>query len=195
VLERARALGFLGPGAVTEHLTHATGFLPALEPLAGRIADLGSGGGVPGLPLALARPDLELVLVDAGERRAEFLRWAVAELGLGERVTVVHGRAERVGRADLRGTLAGVVSRSFGPPAVTAECGSPLLRLGGRLVVSEPPGEVAEDRWPPSGLAELGLTVGPRWEGPPAIQVLEQARPCPDRFPRRDGVPAKRPLF
>ena len=193
VLERAQQLGFLGPGPVEAHVAHATGYLPALEGISGRVADLGSGAGLPGLPIALARPDLALVLVDAGERRVAALRRAVEELGIADRVEVVLGRAEVVGRGELRGSLDGVVARGFGPPAVTAECAAPLLRLGGRLIVSEPP--EGEERWPAEALAEMGLAIGAQLIGPPRIQVLEQVQACPDVYPRRDGLPSKRPLF
>lgn len=190
-LERARGLGFLGPGPVEDHVLHAQGFVDALAGVAGVVVDLGSGGGVPGLVVAVARPDLELVLVDARAKRCRFLESAVAALDLA--AGVVEGRAEVVGRGALRGTAVAVLARGFGPPAVTAECAAPLLRLGGRLVVSEPP--EADDRWPAHPLRQLGLTVGPRTTTAPVMQVLEQTEPCPDRFPRRDGMPAKRPLF
>jgi 16S rRNA (guanine527-N7)-methyltransferase len=128
--------------------------------------------------------------VDAAERRCRFLEEAVAELELGARVRVVQGRAEVLGRdPSLRGTCDLVTARSFGPPAVTAECAAPFLAVGGVLLVSEPP--AAAPRWPDE-LATLGLVAGPRVGG---IQVLTQATPCPERFPRRTGVPAKRPLF
>lgn len=192
VLERSRALGFLGPGPVADHIDHAAGFVRAVVDVTGRVVDLGSGGGVPGLVLATARPDLEVVLVDAMAKRCEFLEAAVATLGLAQ-VQVVHGRAELVGRGALRASAAAVVARSFGPPAVTAECAAPLLQPGGRLVVSEPPGSL--DRWDPAGLALVGLRLDHRTSTVPALQVLVQAAPCPDRFPRRDGMPAKRPLF
>jgi 16S rRNA (guanine527-N7)-methyltransferase len=192
-LERARSLGLLGPGPAVDHLVHAQGFIDALDGVAGRVIDLGSGGGVPGLPVAVAREDLELVLLDSSVRRCEFLSSAVEALGLAPRVSVVVGRAEDVGRGELRGTAAAVISRSFGPPAATAECAAPLLVVGGRLIVSEPPD--ARDRWPAEGVELLGLaTVGPP-TGTPKVQVLELRRPCPDSYPRRDGVPAKRPLF
>lgn len=192
-LERARSLGFLGPGPVEEHVDHTSGFLRALAEVHGLVIDLGSGGGVPGLVVAVERPDLELLLVDAMAKRCRFLEEAVRSLGLGARVTVVGGRAEVVGRGALRGTAAAVLARGFGPPAVTAECAAPLLQVGGRLIVSEPP--TAAERWPTADLEALGLRPHERLPGPPAIQVLEQVSRCPDRFPRRDGMPAKRPLF
>ena len=87
-----------------------------------------------------------------------------------------------------------VVARSFGPPAVVAECAAPFLRVGGRLAVSEPP--TGEDRWPPAPLAELGLEATERRDvGGAHVQLLRQTAPCPDRYPRRTGVPTKRPLF
>jgi 16S rRNA (guanine527-N7)-methyltransferase len=175
------------------HVDHALGFLPGLEAVSGRLADLGSGAGVPGLPLAIARPDLTVVLLDAGERRVAFLQDAVEALDLSDRVSVVHGRAEVLGRGPLRGAFDAVVARAFGSPAVTAECGAPLLRPGGRLVVSEPPDD--GDRWPPEGLDQLGLVVGASHDRGARVRVLEQVRPCPEAYPRRDGVPGKRPLF
>lgn len=196
VLLRARSLGFLGPGPVEAHLRHTLGFLAALDRFGGdvrQVGDLGSGGGVPGLIVARARPDLGVVLVDSALRRTQFLDEAVGDLGLAGRVTVRTGRAEELGRSPLRGALDAILARSFGPPAVTAECGAPLLRPGGLLLVSEPPD--APDRWPAEGLAVLGSVDLGRWGDGPAIRVLRQAGPCPDRFPRRVGIPAKRPLF
>ncbi|MGH9245838.1 MAG: 16S rRNA (guanine(527)-N(7))-methyltransferase RsmG [Acidimicrobiales bacterium] len=194
-LRRARDLGFLGPGDVRSHLAHAAVFVRVCEPPA-QALDLGSGGGIPGLALALAWPESTWVLLDANERRTAFLVTAVADLGLADRVGVRRARAEVAGRdPDGRGAFDVVVARGFGPPPVTAECGSPFLRVGGRLVVSEPPTE-DPTRWDPAGLAELGLRIGPRADEPQArVQVLEQGSPCPVRFPRRTGIPAKRPLW
>lgn len=192
-LERARALGLLGPGPARDHLEHARAFIAALTDVRGLVVDLGSGGGVPGLPVLVARPDLRLVLVDASARRGAFLRTAVAALDAADRAEVVVGRAEEVGRGWLRGAADAVIARSFGPPATTAECAAPLLRSGGRLVVSEPPDPA--DRWPAAGLGLLGLRTVGAPTGSPRIQALEQVVPCPETYPRRNGVPAKRPLF
>jgi len=222
VLVAARDAGFLGPGPVERHLRHARGFvaLARLE-AAGespRILDLGSGGGLPGLVVAGAWPEATMVLLEANERRAQFLERAVAACDLHQRVSVVHQRAEICGRDALyRATFDGVVVRSFGSPAVVAECAAPFLRLGGWLIVSEPPGEDGaaalsadpapdqEDlgppmawgtgRWPADKLAPLGLKPVESVRTEFGYQILRQTVLCPDRFPRRNGVPSKRPLF
>jgi len=201
-LAEARRLGFLGPGPVEPHLVHAAGFAEAAG--AGlpvgwapdAAADLGSGAGLPGLALAVWFPSSRWILIDSSVRRTAFLRRQVAELQLHHRVEVVEERAEDAGRAPVwRGSRDLVVARSFGPPAVVAECAAPLLRIGGRLVVSEPP--VGDGpRWPASPLRVLGLSPGSTVAAHGAtFQVLHQRTPCPERFPRRVGVPAKRPLF
>jgi 16S rRNA (guanine527-N7)-methyltransferase len=207
VLLDARRAGFLGPGPIEPHLEHAAGFVDLARRQAVRsgagaplILDLGSGGGLPGLVIAMRWPATTLVLLDANERRAEFLQRAVRRCGLGERVTVVHQRAEVGGRdPQYRGTFDGVVVRSFGAPAVVAECGAPFLRQGGWLIVSEPPGASDEnghrDRWPADGVAQVGLEPGEFVRDGFGYQVLHQREACPERFPRRNGVPAKQPLF
>jgi 16S rRNA (guanine527-N7)-methyltransferase len=196
VLERARKLGFLGPGPVEAHIAHAEGFAAAFaaaEP-PGLVADLGSGGGVPGLVLAGLWGMCRFALIDANERRTAFLGDAVGGLGVADRVIVVRERAEVVGRVDEhRGLYDAVVARGFGPPPVTAECAAPLLRVGGLLVVSEPPDDVA--RWDEVGLAQVGMVVGPVVGEGPRYQVLRQSALCPGRYPRRVGIPTKRPLW
>jgi len=201
MLEEARALGFLGPGPVEAHVAHARGFAAAAasagvavdEDLA--VVDLGSGGGVPGLVLATMWTNADIALMDASARRAEFLRRAVEACHLEDRVSVWEQRAEEAGRdPQRRGQADLVVARGFGPPSVTAECAAPLLREGGRLVVSEPPGDLG-GRWPEKPLGELGLGSPSRFRDRFGFQVMMQCRPCPERFPRRVGVPAKRPLF
>lgn len=189
VLEEARALGFLGPGPVTFHVEHARAYLAPLEGVTGNALDLGAGGGVPGLLLARARPDLAWTFLDGMQKRTAFLDRAVDRLGLSN-VTIRTARAEDV--PDLRGAFDAVVARSFAAPPVTAECAAPLLRVGGRLVVSEPP-EGGPNRW--TGADQLGLGPPDVVAGPPALVVLVQERPCPARYPRRTGVPAKRPLW
>jgi 16S rRNA (guanine527-N7)-methyltransferase len=196
-LQRAQQLGFIGPGEVSEHVRHALGFvevaaglLPGDRPHRG--VDLGSGAGLPGLVLAAAMPAVDWMLVDSMQRRTTILAEAVATLGLGDTASVWCGRAEDLGREPaMRGACDLVVARSFGPPAVVAECAAPLLRVGGWVLVSEPPGSGGE-RWPAQPLSELGLVVQGVDQG---VMVLQLRSPTPDRYPRRVGVPVKRPLF
>ena len=144
LLLEARALGFLGPGPLEPQIRHAEGFVAiALRLSAGgpaRLVDLGSGGGLPGLVVAVEWADATLDLLEANGRRAAFLRRAVERLGVAHRVTVQEERAEVLGRVPgLRAGFDGVLARSFGRPAVVAECAAPLLKTGGWLLVSEPP--------------------------------------------------------
>ena len=194
LLEQARGAGFLGPGSLGDHVTSATAFLLAAGEPPRRALDLGSGGGVPGLLLAEWWAETEMALLDRSHRRAAFLRRAVLELGWAERVAVVHADAEVAGRDPaLRATVDVVTARSFGPPAVVAECGAPFLRPGGRLLVAEPPQHTG--RWPADALERVGLTVAQVVAAPARVQVLELRRPVDARYPRRPGIPAKRPLW
>jgi 16S rRNA (guanine527-N7)-methyltransferase len=214
ILEEARTAGFLGPGPLDTHLRHAQGFVALCRhlwpdgPTPPLLLDLGSGGGLPGLVVAAHWPEAALVLLDAQGRRTAFLSNAVRRLGFGSRVSVRQDRAEAAGRdPDLRGYFDGVLARSFGPPAVVAECAAPLLRPGGWLAVSEPPADspvgppdgpadpAGPTRWPADPLRQLGLVPDGLVHEEFGYQLLRQADPCPDRFPRRNGVPAKRPLF
>lgn len=196
VLERSRRLGFLGPGPIERHIDQAGAFIAAVEAPPGQLLDLGSGGGVPALVLAERWRTTELVLLDAVARRTAFLADAVTQLGWADRVTVVTGRAEELARSPAhRHRYDVVTARSFGPPAVTAECGAPFLAVGGVLLAADPPGGKAE-RWPPDGLAAVGLVdVGVVSTGGGTVRRLLAERRCDERFPRRVGVPAKRPLF
>ena len=157
-LAEARALGFLGPGPIEAHVGSATTFVEALGPLDGvRGLDLGSGGGVPGLVLAERYPTVAWVLVDNQRRRTSFLARVVAELGWVGRVTVIRAPAEELAHDDThRGRYDVVTSRSFGPPATTAEIAAGFLAEGGRLAVAEPPAW-DERRWPAEPLRRWGL--------------------------------------
>lgn len=212
-LARSRAWGFLGDGPLEVHIAHARGFaetadavatantVPEAKGVPGRWMDLGSGGGIPGLVLAHWWPDREAVLLDSNVRRTRFLSDVVEDQGWGDRVQVVTARAEEAGRIEsLRGTFSLVVARSFGAPPVTAECAAPFLQRGGVLIVSEPPvssqsGVSDEARWPKQSLAVVGLEPETVRRDPFGYRVLRQSQECPDRFPRRVGVAAKRPIY
>ena len=197
VLDEARDLGLLGPGPVARQVEHAVDLARAIGDFDGRLLDLGSGGGLPGLVLFERWERATGVLLDAQRRRGEFLTRAVTTLDLGARVTVECGRAEVLAREEaLRASFDLVVARSFGAPAVTAECAVGFLRAGGALVVTEPPDSEVEARWPQGGLAELGLGAATPLRAGETGAVSIQLTGMPnDRWPRRDGVPTKRPLW
>jgi 16S rRNA (guanine527-N7)-methyltransferase len=200
-LVTSAGLGFLGSMAIVDQIGHSLGFVAAAETALGRppeaVADLGSGGGVPGLVLLACWPECRLVLLDANERRTEFLIEATSGSRTGGRVEVIRGRAEEIGHDErFREQFELVTSRSFASPAVTAECGAALLIDQGLMVVSEPPDQIG-DRWPVEGLAVLGLEALPplRFEERYGYQPLRKVGMTEDRYPRRVGIPAKRPLF
>jgi len=137
----------LGTRPIHEVVAHAESFVVALAGVHGVVVDLGSGGGVPGLVIAYRRPDLEVVLVDRRATRTDHLHRLVGRLGWSARVRVVTTEAEHV--ADLLGDrVDAVVARGFGSPVATLRAAAPLLRPGGRLVVSEPPSSEPTARWP-----------------------------------------------
>jgi 16S rRNA (guanine527-N7)-methyltransferase len=147
--------GAIGERSLPVAVSHAEQFAVAVPPTAVTLADLGSGGGLPGLVVAVRCPWLRVCLVERRSSRADLLRRAVLALDLAERVEVFaadvrHLVEQRTGGFDV------VTARSFGPPPVTARWGSALLTPGGLLIVSEPPDGDSE-RWPLDLLAPLGL--------------------------------------
>lgn len=204
VLAEARTLGFLGSGALQTHVAHAGVFAEALrEVLDGqpedgtlRALDLGSGGGVPGLILAQWFPELRWVLLDVHRRRTSFLTRAVVHLEWATRVAVVRADAAEAARdRGLRGGCEVVTSRSFGPPARTAECGAGFLGVGGLLLVSDPPESPAQ-RWPASGLERLGLRdEGARRSPAGTVRALRLVRRLDEQFPRPRRTMEQYPLW
>jgi 16S rRNA (guanine527-N7)-methyltransferase len=148
--------------------------------LDGPIVDVGSGGGVPGIPLAVALPDRHVTLLEANGRKCDFLReWAPPNAG------VIRGRAEEQ-ETDGFGVA---VAKALAPPPVAAEWCLPLVRPGGAALLWVGPSadhdRVARvaDRL----AAELERRVG-------GLLVLRKLAPTPPGFPRRTGVARKRPL-
>ena len=146
----------------------------------GPIVDVGSGGGAPGIPLAVSLPDREVTLLEANGRKCGFLRhWAPAN------ATVVQGRAEEQ-QTDRFGVA---VAKALAPPPVAAEWCLPLVRPGGAVVLWVGPTADAERIARVAG--QLG---GELAEAPPGFVLLRKLGPTPAGFPRRTGVARKRPL-
>jgi 16S rRNA (guanine527-N7)-methyltransferase len=201
VFDHARDLGLLGPGPVMEQITRSVAFAAVAAEPKGTAVDLGSGGGLPALVLALVWPASSWLLIDSNQRRTNWLRQAATQLGAADRVEVICQRAELVGRGAYRYKASLVTARGFGPPAATAECAAPLLALGGCLLVADPPeGEDRSARWPQEGLSRLGLQLGSHEvvatrAGPVSLSRIFAVVPCDASYPRRVGVPFKRLLF
>ena len=146
----------------------------------GSIVDVGSGGGVPGIPLAVSLPDREVTLLEANGRKCEFLReWAPAN------AAVVQGRAEEQ-EVEAHGVA---VAKALAPPAVAAEWCLPLVRTGGAAILWLGPSADLER------VSQVAAMLGGELvEASDGLAVLRKVRATPAGFPRRTGVARKRPL-
>ena len=174
--------GLLGPREVDRiwdrHLLNSAAVGELLDP-GERVVDIGSGAGLPGLPLAIARPDLEIVLLEPLLRRSEFLQEVVAELGLPpEQVRVVRGRAEEPSVREEIGEKDAAVSRAVAALDKLTKWSMPLLRTGGRMIAikgEQAPDEVRQHRrvMEAAGAVDVRVvTCGAKYLRPPATVVL-----------------------
>jgi 16S rRNA (guanine527-N7)-methyltransferase len=154
----------------------------AVRRFGGPIVDVGSGGGAPGIPLAVALPDREVTLLEANGRKCTFLREAASALA---NVRVVQGRAEEQ-ETDHFGVA---VAKALAPPPVAAEWCLPLVRPGGAAVLYV--GPTADEKQVAKVAARIG---GGPVEELPGLLVLHKLGPTPAGFPRRPGIAKKRPL-
>lgn len=127
-----------------KHFLDSLTVLPLLPSPGGRLLDIGTGGGFPGLPLKIARPELDLYLLETARKKVSFLKETTRVLGL-TGVTVVHGRVERVMKTgSMAASCDTVISRAaFQPPELLA-MGAHFLRPGGLLVIMRGPREGAD---------------------------------------------------
>lgn len=153
-LGSSQRLGFLGARPIDEVIAHARMYVRALleVPAGALVVDIGSGGGVPGLVIAHDRPDLRLWLVDRRRKRTDFLERLVRRYDWLSAVEVMSiDVAELIGQCDDEVDV--VVARGFGPPDETLMMSAKLVRVGGLIVISEPPDG---DRWSPEVLDASG---------------------------------------
>ena len=198
-------LGFLGPreGARLRerHLDDALGLAAIRPPLAGeRWVDLGSGAGLPGLPLAYAYPEASFTLVDAQRRRVDWVATTAARLQI-DNVTVVHARLEEYGHGPGREAFDVATARALGPLPVVAELGLPLLRVGGALLVPRGRPADAELEQAAAACRQVGGRVEDVVPNPSSpidrvgfVVIMAKIAATSPRFPRRSGVPARTPL-
>ncbi len=159
-----------------------------------RLVDVGSGGGLPGLALKIARPDLEVTLVEADQAKAAFLVQAAAKLGL--EVEVVARRAEEAGHdARYRERFDVAVARALAAMPTLVELCLPLVRVGGRLLAQKTGNEQSAHAIETLGGRLASVIAAPsqvRDRG--VIVIVEKVAPTPDAYPRRPGVPKRKPL-
>jgi 16S rRNA (guanine527-N7)-methyltransferase len=124
--------------AEIQHVADALTVLQHLPAAAHRLADIGSGGGIPGIILAIARPDASVVLIESTKKKADFLIRTAAELKL-TNVQVLPNRAEEIGRSPMRETFDIAVARAVGDLAVLAEWMLPLVKIGGDALAMKGP--------------------------------------------------------
>jgi len=148
--------GAIGETSLEAAVAHADQFVAALPGECERLADLGSGGGLPGLVIAVRRPDLKITLVERRATRADMLARAVRALEVGEWVQVLSADVA-VLAANAPASFDVVTARSFAAPPITARWAGVLLRPGGMLIVSEPPTD-DPTRWTRELLERTDLT-------------------------------------
>ncbi len=172
--------------AWTRHAFDALTLLPLLADLkpGARVVDVGSGGGVPAIPLAIARPDLKLTLIDATQKKAAFLTEVARALGLGN-VTVRAQRAELVGRAELRGVFDVATARAVGRIAMLAPLMAPLVKPGGRVLMIK--GQRADEELEEATLvlAEQRCAHEKTVDTPTGRIVVLRVGPAEQRAPKR----------
>ncbi len=162
------------------------------------LVDVGSGGGLPGLPLRIARPDLAVTLIEADEAKAAFLVRACAALGLSG-VEVVARRAEAVGQdGRYRERFDVAVARALAPMPVLAELCLPLVRVGGRVLAQKTDREDVDRARRAiellGGSLDAVLPAPSKSRRSGTVVEVSKVRPTPSEFPRRPGVPGRKPL-
>lgn len=201
--------GFIGESTASDvetiHIGDSLAALPVLDGMLpsgdGRIVDVGAGAGLPGIPLKIARPAIEVMLVESSRRRCEFLLDVVGALGL-QGVSVKNDRAEHVGQdAAWREHFDLATARAVLATAAALELTLPMVKIGGCALLYKTAGQAAEIEGGESAAEVLGGRLrelrgytlpGLRQER--VLAVFAKVAPTPARYPRRAGIPAKRPL-
>ena len=188
---------------VKHFLDSLTVFFGLPEPLPKdfKLIDVGSGGGFPGLPLKIIFPQIEMVLLESTNKKADFLKHIVQTLGLDD-VDVVAGRAEEMAHLpDYREQFDTVVARGLAEMDVLAELTLPFCRVGGYLIAQKK-GEIETELAASlnaitamggrlSGVKNIALS---EFTDRRCLLIIEKVSPTPAKYPRRPGIPTKRPL-
>lgn len=163
--------------------------------------DLGTGGGLPGIPLAISCPNKHFILLESSQKKVKFLRFAVEELDVNN-VEILNGRAEELGRDKTwREKMDCVFSRAVASLNILMELSYPFIKVNGHLLAYKGPGITAE-------LEKIRTAKAELYAGDPAVihyrlmsqygerslAIMEKLQATPTAYPRRTGIPEKRPL-
>ncbi len=167
---------------------------------ANELLDLGSGAGFPGVPLKIFCPQVKLYLLEASHKKHAFLQLLTHSLGLTE-VMIIKERAEEMGRGEKREAYRWVTARAVASLPVLAELALPLLRLGGYFWAYKGPSSGTELKEAEQIISRCGGVLReeisyllPHQGKKRCILVFEKVKAAEQRFPRRAGVPQKRPF-
>lgn len=187
---------------IVKHIIDSLMLLKKIEvPYGARIIDVGTGAGFPGIPIKIWRKDINVYLMDSNKKKADFLESAIKKLGLKE-TYVIYGRAENFGKKpEYRESFDFAVARAVSALNVILELCLPFVRIGGFFVAlkgKEPEKEIEQAR---DAVEILGGKIKDvvYYELPGKIHrsmvIVEKMRKTPEKYPRREGIPEKKPLL
>lgn len=200
--ERASLTAICGDEAVQikHFLDSLTCLLAFPEGEGQRVIDVGSGAGFPGLPLKIVRPDLRLTLLESVSKKTDFLRHITKRLALSDVLVLTERAEDAARRGEQREQYDVVVARAVAELRVLAEYALPFCRVGGIAIAQKNAGIDDEIANAARALSTLGgvvhncIPVALPGASPRQLIVIIKIAPTPDRYPRRAGMPEKRPL-
>jgi 16S rRNA (guanine527-N7)-methyltransferase len=184
-----------------KHFLDSLALLEVCDPAHARVLDIGAGAGFPGLPLKIARPQWDLVLLEATGKKVAFQRHIIETLGLSA-IEAIHGRAEEIAHQPAyRGSFDLVTARAVAALPALLEYAAPFCRVGGRILLPKKGDLSAELEQGQRAAHVLGLAFKddrrvslPGLDDGRRILVWEQIRPCPPHYPRSGSAMARKPL-
>lgn len=190
------------PAAIIDvHFRDSLGLLEIPETAgANRAVDIGSGAGIPGLPLAIARPRLQILMLESVSKKYEFIKHAIDSLGL-ENASAMNLRAEEAGHTDLRQSFDLAFARAVGSLSEVLEYSLPLLKTGGFALLQRGAYNQNDVERATRTAEILGGSLSRIESVRPypgarnlSVWLFSKHSPTPERYPRRPGIPRKRPL-